>query len=363
MNTWWLRHLLFWFAIWNYNALGIGMTAKAFTAENVLAAYQNSLRYSPGYWLVTYPLLYALIPGLLIKRKYLLFGLAYLLLILLAGVYVNVFKVAVTTTNALRGFTIANGSNMLPFIHISGIATAIKFIKKAFTEELVAVKFAEQKTLAELELLKAQIHPHFLFNTLNNLFAHTLRHSNDAPRIVVKLSDLLRFMIYDSRRDLIPLEEEIQLIRNYIDLEGLRYGSEMNCRLDIKGNIAGLYIRPLLLIPLIENAFKHGMSQQTGGKWILMQMSIYPEGLEVKIENSYSIDPEKTNSDRKVGGVGLENVRKRLQLLYPDAHKFMHVQHADRYEVFLFIPLETKGATGTQPPVMKADQISVPVAS
>jgi sensor histidine kinase YesM len=341
MHTWWLRHLLFWFAIWNYGALGIGMTGKPFTLENLSASYMNSLPYQPGYWLVTYPLIYGFIPGLLVKRKYLLFTLAYLALIfLVGGVYANKANLAVTTTNAFRGFKLTNGSNLLPFFNVSGIATAIKFIKKAYTEELMAAKSEEQKTLAELELLKAQIHPHFLFNTLNNLFAHTLRHTDDAPRIVVKLSDLLRFMIYDSRHDLIPLEEEIQLIRNYIDLEGLRYGTEMDCQLNIDGNPDGYFVRPLLLVPLIENAFKHGMSQQTGDKWIRMQMKILPEKLEVTIANSYLPVQKPANAQSPVGGVGLENVRKRLQLLYPGSHEFRHESLSDEYHVLLRLPLE-----------------------
>jgi LytS/YehU family sensor histidine kinase len=212
--------------------------------------------------------------------------------------------------------------------------------------------------MAELELLKAQIHPHFLFNTLNNLFAHTLRHSNDAPKIVVKLSDLLRFMIYDSRQDLIPLEEEIQLIRNYIDLEGLRYGSEMNCQLNIEGEPGGYYVRPLLLIPLIENAFKHGMSQQTGDKWIRMHVSIVSGRLEVRIENSISSGQVQDNGSRKVGGVGLENVGKRLQLLFPGAHEFRHERHADFYEVQLRIPLEVK--SGRESDRLRREQGQVP---
>jgi hypothetical protein len=345
MNTWWLRHPLFWFAIWNYNSLGIHMTGLTFTTANVAKAYANSINFQLGYWLVTYPLLYAFIPGLLIKRKYVLFALSYLVMIfLVGGTYANKFDLSVWTFRDFTGFQWNSGRNILPFIHISGIAVAIKLIKKAYTEELVAARSEEQKAMAELELLKAQIHPHFLFNTLNNLFAHTLRHSSDAPKIVVKLSDLLRFMIYDSRQDLIPLEEEIQLIRNYIDLEGLRYGSEMNCQLHVEGEPAGYYIRPLLLIPLIENAFKHGMSQQTGDKWIRMHIGIVSGLLEVRIENSLSQIKDPDNSIHKVGGVGLENVAKRLKLLYPGAHEFRHERHADFYQVQLRIPLEVKSS-------------------
>jgi LytS/YehU family sensor histidine kinase len=147
-------------------------------------------------------------------------------------------------------------------------------------------------------------------------------------------------MIYDSRQDLIPLEEEIQLIQNYIDLEGLRYGTEMDCQFNIDGDPTGHFVRSLLLIPLIENAFKHGMSQQTGTKWIRMQMNILPDELEVRIENSYVAGATKLDGKPAVGGVGIENVKKRLRLLYPESHIFKHEGHSDEYRVFLRIPLE-----------------------
>lgn len=344
MNTWWLRHLLFWFAIWNYSSMGIGMTGLEYTTANMAKAYMNNIRFIPGHWLVTYPLLYLFVPKLLIRRKYLLFAFAYLAMILIVGgAYANKFSLSVSWAwTDQTGARLLSGRNLLPFFNISGIAIAIKFIKKAYTEELVAARTEEQKAMAELELLKAQIHPHFLFNTLNNLFAHTLRHSNDAPKIVVKLSDLLRFMIYDSRQDMIPLADEIQLIRNYIDLEALRYGTEMNCQLDIIGEPDEYYVRPLLLIPLIENSFKHGMSQQTGDKWIRMRMVIASGFLTVDLENSHSASATEQGTTGKPGGVGLVNVKKRLHLLYPGKYEFRNEDHGSSYLVHLRIPLENR---------------------
>jgi LytS/YehU family sensor histidine kinase len=114
--------------------------------------------------------------------------------------------------------------------------------------------------------------------------------------------------------------------------------------MNIEGEPAELYVRPLLLIPLIENAFKHGMSQQTGDKWIRMGMTILPGTLNVQIENSYSALQQNQVSHRRVGGVGLENVRKRLKLLYPEAHEFTHEGDGEVYRVLLRIPLERKPA-------------------
>jgi LytS/YehU family sensor histidine kinase len=169
-------------------------------------------------------------------------------------------------------------------------------------------------------------------------------------------------MIYDSRQDLIPLEEEIQLIRNYIDLEGLRYGTEMDCQFNINGDPTGHFVRSLLLIPLIENAFKHGMSQQTGAKWIRMRVNILPNELEVRIENSYVAGSKKADEKRGVGGVGLENVHKRLILLYPDSHKFTHESHAEEYRVFLRIPLEQNPSKGIEGPRRGPDKAQIAIS-
>ena len=360
MHTWWLRHPLFWFAIWNYSSLGIGMTGVEYTTANMAKAYMTNIRFLPGHWIITYPLLYLFIPKLLIRRKYLLFTIAYLGMVLfVGGAYANRFDLKVAFAWAdLSGAQWFSGRNILPFFNMSGIAIAIKFIKKAYTEELEAARSEEQKSLAELELLKAQIHPHFLFNTLNNLFAHTLRHSNDAPKIVLKLSDLLRFMIYDSRQDLVPLEDEIELIRNYIDLEGLRYGPEMNCRFEVEGEPGTYQIRPLLIIPLIENAFKHGMSKQTGNKWVHMKMAIGAGKLTVSILNSNQQKSMDASAAQKVGGVGLANVRKRLQLMYPGTHEFRFEDHADRFEVYLTVPLEKPDALTAGIKAKKLEKVS-----
>jgi hypothetical protein len=360
MHTWWLRHPLFWFAIWNYSALGIGMTGVEYTTANMAKAYMTNIRFLPGHWIITYPLLYLFIPKLLIRRKYLLFTLAYLgMILLVGGAYADKFDLNVAWAwKGRTGARLFDGRNILPFFNMSGIAIAIKFIKKAYTEELDAARSEEQKVMAELELLKAQIHPHFLFNTLNNLFAHTLRNSNDAPRIVLKLSDLLRFMIYDSRQDLVPLEDEIELIRNYIDLEGLRYGPEMNCQFEVEGDPGTYQISPLLIIPLIENAFKHGMSMQTGNKWIHMKMVIETGKLTVSILNSKQQKRMDTSTAGKAGGVGLENVRKRLQLMYPGTHEFRLEENANRHEVYLTVPLERPSVFAGGSRVKEMKQVS-----
>ena len=347
MNTWWLRHLLFWIFVLNYYALGIGMTLTPFTLDNIKVSYITQLKYLPAFFLVVYPILYFLIPRYLEKRKFFLFTIGFLLLIfLVGGTYTNLLMLNISSMNPkgdYSGFDLTKGGkNMLPFIHVSGIAMAIKFIKKAYMQESKALQASNQKALAELELLKAQIHPHFLFNTLNNLFAHTLRNSDDAPQIVVKLSELLRFMIYESREEFIPLSDEIQLLKNYIDLEKLRYGKELDFSLTISGDHREKWIRPLLLIPLLENSFKHGMSQQLNEKWITLDIQIDEDRMLFNLANSKSPGSGIPKLNGKEGGIGLENVRRRMELLYPGKYSLNISNEENQFRVILNLPLKNK---------------------
>jgi hypothetical protein len=327
-NNWWLRHILFWIFILNYFTWGFGIGPTG----DAKSQYIRIAWFLPGIMAVVYPLLYILIPRFLVKKKIFLFISGFIGLMVFAILYVEIFKLNFHSTNKFFGFDYRWGKNILPFIHVTGIATAIKFIKYSYFQEDRAAKARQQKTLAELELLKAQIHPHFLFNTLNNLFAHTLRRSTDSPQIVARLSDLLRFMIYGSRQDFISLTQEIQLLNNYIDLEKLRYGQELDLSVNFTGDLGNKMIRPLLLLPLVENSFKHGMSQQLEQKWITLDMHVEKNILYFKLANSN--DPGATINfvKGKSKGIGLENVKRRLELLYPGKHK-IHV--VDEEEMFL----------------------------
>jgi len=312
----------------NYFTWGFGIGPTG----DVKSQYIRILGYIPGFMVVVYTLLYFLIPRFLVKKKYFIFILGFMGLIVFAILYTEVFQLNFHSTSKFPGFDYRWGRNILPFTHVAGIATAIKFIKYAYFQEDRAVKARQQKTIAELELLKAQIHPHFLFNTLNNLFAHTIRNSTDSPQIVSRLSNLLRFMIYESRQDFIPLTEEIDLLNNYIDLEKLRYGQELDISVIFSGELENKLIRPLLLLPLIENSFKHGMSQQLERKWIRLILQVEQNTLYFKLANSKDPKQVKTEVRGKSNGIGLENVRRRLELLYPGEYK---MEVLDQDDVFL----------------------------
>jgi LytS/YehU family sensor histidine kinase len=186
---------------------------------------------------------------------------------------------------------------------------------KALDEK--ATGLAEQeKMTAQLQLLKAQLHPHFLFNTLNNIYSFSLQTSPKTPQMILKLSSLLSYMLYDCKTDEVPLEKEVDVMKNYIDLEKERYGDKIDISVNIHGAIQDKYITPLLILPFLENAFKHGTSEQLEKPWMSVDIAVKDHLLQCKVVNSKNeFVPLSEN------GVGIQNVKKRLELLYPGKHE------------------------------------------
>jgi len=179
-----------------------------------------------------------------------------------------------------------------------------------------------------------------LFNTLNNLYTHTKRKSSESPQIVLTLSELLRFMIYESRADFIPLSQEIQLIKNYVELEKYRYGDEVDISLTFSGDLDGKLIRPLLLLPLLENAFKHGTSENLEQKWISLDLNVEKNMMHFKLANSrYSGTLVKELPEKEMG-ISLNNVKRRLELLYPGEYHLMIKEEPDLFLIKLDIKLK-----------------------
>ncbi|HMW39825.1 MAG: histidine kinase [Saprospiraceae bacterium] len=203
----------------------------------------------------------------------------------------------------------------------------------------------EKKTLqtrtieSELQFLKNQINPHFLFNTLNNLYALTLKKSEYAPDMVLKLSDMLRYMLYECNETVVPLSKEIQYIRNYLDLEKLRLSREANIQLNIEGDSEGIKVAPLLFIPFIENSFKHGLRNHQGAAFINIYFGISNE-LNFQIINSKSMDMPGFGRSKPSGGIGLTNVRKRLELIYPDMHRLNISDEPDQFIINLTLKIK-----------------------
>ncbi|WP_205943494.1 sensor histidine kinase [Pedobacter polaris] len=198
-----------------------------------------------------------------------------------------------------------------------GLMLALKLSLDWYGQQLTIQKITVEKLNAEVDFLRAQVNPHFLFNVLNNLYALTLKKSELAPDVVLKLSEMMEYMLYDSTDEKVLLEKEVIYLNNYIELERLRFDGQVTIALNIHHELKGHKIAPLLLLPLVENAFKHGLSKQTENNWLTVDIKMEKSTLKINIENA---KPTSAISKSK-GGIGLNNLRKRLELLYPSKHQ------------------------------------------
>jgi LytS/YehU family sensor histidine kinase len=189
---------------------------------------------------------------------------------------------------------------------------------------------------SELKFLKSQINPHFLFNTLNNLYALTLKKSDLAPEIVLKLAEIMRYMLYECNEKRVFLRNELNYIQNFLDLEKLRQGGKVSINFTVKGNADQLYVAPLIFTPFLENSFKHGLSNSLNQGFVNILMEIKDDNILFFIENSKT---EKIPMKQHVvsGGIGLVNVRQRLELIYPKQYELLIDDSPSVYSVTLKI--------------------------
>lgn len=221
------------------------------------------------------------------------------------------------------------------------ILASVKLIEYWFADQKQNQELMQQKLESELKFLKSQIHPHFLFNTLNNLYALTLDKSDKAPEVVVKLSDLLSYMLYECNVPRVPLDKEINLLKDYLDLEKIRYQSELKVNFDVQGRVNGKMIAPLLLIPFIENGFKHGLSKQIEKPWINILLEVEDFRLTFKVENNKPL-VEKADEAGYTEGIGLKNVKRRLDLIYGDDYELEIENEQGVFKVVLNLKLENQ---------------------
>jgi sensor histidine kinase YesM len=218
------------------------------------------------------------------------------------------------------------------------ISTAAKLFKKAIKQRLQLQEAESKQLQTELDLLKAQINPHFLFNTLNNLFGMARNQDAATAEGISRLSHLMRYMIHDSQVDLIDLDKEVEQVRRLIELQKLRFSTEDDIDIDflVLGETDKIQIPPMLLIPFVENAFKHGISLDEKS-FVHIVLKAQDDRLEFSVKNSsHAQRLEYKDSD---AGLGLSNVRRRLELLYPGKHE-LNIKHAEKvFEVSLTIAL------------------------
>jgi sensor histidine kinase YesM len=306
--------------------------------DNPKRSFLNAMTFLPGHLLMVYTLLYFLAPRYLLQRKFIHFFIGFFIVLALCILYTILTQLSIGNARDFKGANLLVGRNILPFIHVGGIALSIKMLKFWFIQRKYTVEAEQQKTMTELKLLRAQLHPHFLFNTLDNLYEHTRISSPNSQEIVLKLSALLRFMIYESNVPKIPLSKEVEYMNNYIALEKLRFGSRLDVSVSLTGDIEKYQIAPLLLLPFLEKAFKYGTMQGIDQCWMSLDLSM--EGSLMKFKLLNGIDPDNKEEGNTNGSSGFENVKRRLEELYKDKYNFETIRLEEVFIVNLDVLLE-----------------------
>mgnify|MGYP005813913551 CR=1 FL=1 len=331
-------HLVFWAVF----ILFFGILYGSFEEE-----YGKQIAVQATYALVQIPAvyvtLYVLMPKLLFKGRYSEFFLWLILLIIcfatLSWFEYLFFQHPFFWPDDPFDTPVFNLGKILKAVNtiypIVAIAVVFKWFKYWYKEQKKNQQLVEDKLEAELKFLKSQIHPHFLFNTLNNLYALTLKQSKDAPEVVLKLSDLLNYMLYECNADKVPLSKEIALVKDYIELEKIRYGERLNINMTVNNENGDESVAPLMILPFVENAFKHGASEEIEDSWISIDLSLKHKGLTLKVENSKSNNAESEDRFAYKEGIGLKNVKRRLEILYPEKHELNIHESSDSFLVVL----------------------------
>lgn len=296
--------------------------------------------------ILVYPLLYFVLPRYVFKDKYMpaiLWSLVFLSLMLVINTFM-ITRVNAKVINFLlpehlllgtarpqeQSFFMGILGSMKGALSGAALAACVKMVKHYYTEQNQKWRLQKENTETQLQLLTAQVHPHFLFNTLNNIYSKAQTESPGTASMIMELSHILRYVLDEGRVAKVPLEHELQMVRDYINLEKMRYDEKLDLHLSLPSDTDNLYIAPLLLLPFVENCFKHGASKMLRNPWISVKMELQGDSLIVKIINGRKDQVDGNSGYRR--GTGIQNVKQRLDLLYRDKYE---LEIVDDREVFI----------------------------
>lgn len=292
---------------------------------------------------ITYFTIYFLIPRYILKKKYLQFFALFtasLLLFYLVRTGLNYILVTKNIWPEAQGnqepFTMIHIVELIiGAIYVIALVSAIKLTYDWVNEKSRNEKLEKIQLETELNFLKSQIQPHFFFNTLNNLYALVIKNSPNAPNVVLKLSEIMQYVLYEVKEPRISLMKSINYLYSYLELEKLRYGDRVKSEISIDGDIDDIEIPPLLFLPFIENCFKHGVTHDEDIK-VSIDFVVQDNFLYFTVENTFS----KKNETGTKHGIGIENVKRRLELLYGNKYSLKTQSQLNTYKVSLKLPLD-----------------------
>lgn len=338
-----VQHLLFWMAYLLSLAISYDWeNTDQLTFKLVPALFTTTI---PITIFLTYINLYLLMPAFYYRQKYVDYAVSLLIALFAGGLLIrfttHIFILPweqihnpVRYKQENKNFWIPIRILRISFIPFPVIAITmlIELMRNAYRQQKNLRELEKEKFSAEMGLLKAQINPHFFFNTLNSLYGLTLKGSDKAPKVVLRLSELMHYMLYETRSDRVLLEKEISHLENYISIEQMRFADRLDLSFLYSGDISGKMIAPLLLLPFVENAFKHGIANDAG--WITITLKVIGNSLYLKVENSYPLNAKQTGH-----GLGLVNVKRRLELTYAGNYELLLAKNNDFFEAGLKLNL------------------------
>ncbi|WP_299314768.1 histidine kinase [uncultured Aquimarina sp.] len=341
-----ISHLLFWSFFLMIFVIIASLNSGEIKTQAII--YFSLL---PSQMIAAYILNYYQIPKLLLKKNCLLFIASMILCVYMFSALGRLSVVYIAEPLIRENFTqesiveiMSDTANLFsiyfPTVYIHAfIMLIVKLIKNRFEEKHQIEILEKEKATSELKFLKTQIQPHFLFNTLNNLYALTLIKSDLAPEIVLKLSGLLDFILYQSNESTISIHKEIELLQGFIDLESLRYGDKLDLVFENNIDNANTQIAPLMLLPIIENAFKHGSSGNPDNARIRIKLSVVNLELDFEVHNTKP-KIHLLDVDHNKSGIGTINLKRQLELTYPNKNRLKVDNSLDSYSVKLYLDLK-----------------------
>lgn len=327
-----LLHILFWMFSWLffvfYYIRYVEFSVVPFIAASINLIIVISTVYTFNYYLI---------PNYLLKNRIVKFSI-FSVLGLILFIYLELLMTTFLTIQLLfsqqKMFPGMIDAIMLfsNLFFIVLIAISIKLYKRWNDKEHRSQIIQKEKVEAELQMLKTQINPHFLFNTLNSIYVLALKNSKQTAETVLRLSDLLDYILYKIDSPNVLLSDEIIIVKNYIELEKIRFASRLELNLEIDVKSSQIKIPPMLIIPFVENAFKHGVAKSIEKSWIRISIIETNSWLEIEIVNS------KNQEAKANGGIGIENTQRRLKLIFGENYKFVKTESNNKYQVNLHLP-------------------------
>lgn len=326
-----LHHVLFWFFIF-----GLWYLLRHDVYGNEQLAFKITLLKTVDLLLMVYITNYLLIPYLLYKKQYVLFG--FLLVAMIISSSIGKMYLIGYIANDPNSFDLSKNlkariyDNVIPhfFLVIGGAAFKLMFDQLKLQKKIADL--AKEKAEAELNFLKSQINPHFLFNSLNSVYFLIDKNNPEARVALHKFSEMLRYQLYEMNGEKVPIEKEINYLKDYVHLQQLRKDEKYHVEFKSNEDVKGFSIEPLLLMPFVENAFKHISHSSDSKNFVKIDLSRQNGFFEFSVSNSREKDYHTTE---KAGGIGLNNVKRRLEILYPEKHKLEINDEVSEYNINL----------------------------